>query len=71
MKSGQLIKYNMRNSFFGKSCTKCDGETILRSFLKKSKFGVDVGNLHVVHPASTGKIHYRETNANIRTTETT
>ena len=37
MKLGQLIKYNMRNTFVEKSYTKCGGETILRPFSKKSK----------------------------------
>ena len=26
MKSGQLIEYNIKNTFLGKSYTKCDGE---------------------------------------------
>ena len=30
MKFGQLIKHNMKNIFFEKSCTKCGGETIVR-----------------------------------------
>ena len=36
MKFGQLIGYSMRNIFFEKSYAKCDGETILRPFSKKS-----------------------------------
>ena len=37
MKFGQLIEYNMRNTFVEKSYTKYGGETIPRSFSKKSK----------------------------------
>ena len=37
MKIGQLIKYNMRNTFLEKSYIECCGETIPRPF-KKSKF---------------------------------
>ena len=37
MKLGQLIKYNMRNTFVEKSYTKYDRETISRPFSKKSK----------------------------------
>ena len=36
MKIGQLIKYNMRNTFLEKSYVECCGETIPRPF-KKSK----------------------------------
>ena len=36
MKFGQLIEYNMGNTFPGKSCTKYGGETN-RPFSKKSK----------------------------------
>ena len=32
MKYGQLIEYNMRNTFFEKSYTKCGGETTTRHF---------------------------------------
>ena len=35
MKFGQLTDYNMRHTFFEKSYTKCDGETIPRPFSKK------------------------------------
>ena len=35
MKSGQLIKYNMKNVFREKSYTKFDIETIPRTFFKK------------------------------------
>ena len=34
MKFGQLIEYNMRDIFLEESYTKCDGETIPRSFSK-------------------------------------
>ena len=34
MISGQLTERNMRNDFFDKSYTKCDGDTIPRPFLK-------------------------------------
>ena len=37
MKLGQLIEYNMRNTFLEKPCTKCGGETINKPFSKKSK----------------------------------
>ena len=41
MKFGQLIKYNMRNSFLKKSYQKCYGEAIPRPFSrKKSKFRI-------------------------------
>ena len=42
MKFGQLIEYNLRNVFLGKLYTKCGGETIPRSFLKKSKFSISL-----------------------------
>ena len=32
MKFGQLIEYNMKNILLEKSYTKCDRETILRTF---------------------------------------
>ena len=35
MKFDQLIEYNMKNIFLGKSYTKCGGETIPRPFSKK------------------------------------
>ena len=35
IKFGQLIEYNMRNTFIQKSYTKCGGETILGPFSKK------------------------------------
>ena len=37
MKFGKLIENNMRNTFVEKSYTKCSGETIPRSFSKKSE----------------------------------
>ena len=40
MKFGQLIEYCVRNIFLEKSYTKYDGETISRSFSKKSKLGI-------------------------------
>ena len=39
MKFGQLIEYNMRNTFVGKSYTKCI-ETIPRPLSKKSKLNI-------------------------------
>ena len=40
MKFGQLIEYSMRSIFLEKSYTKCDGETIPKSFSKKSKLRI-------------------------------
>ena len=37
MKLGQLIEYNMRNIFLGKSCIKCGGKAIPRLSFKKLK----------------------------------
>ena len=37
IKFGQLIEYNIRNIFLEKSYTKYSGETVPRSFSKKSK----------------------------------
>ena len=37
MKFGQLIKYNMRNTFLEKSCTKYYGGTSPGPFSEKSK----------------------------------
>ena len=42
MKFGQLIEYKLRNIFLEKSYTKCDRETILRSFFKKSKLSISL-----------------------------
>ena len=43
MKFGQLIEHNMRNIFVEKSYTKCGGETTPRSFSKKSKLSISLG----------------------------
>ena len=40
MKHGQLIDYNLRNIFLEKSHTKCDRETIDRSFSKKPNLSI-------------------------------
>ena len=40
MKSGLLIKYNMRNVFLEKSYAKCGGEASPRTFYKKSKLSI-------------------------------
>ena len=42
MKFGQLIKYNMRNIFLGKSYAKCGGETSTRPFSEKSKLRISL-----------------------------
>ena len=42
MKFGQLIEYNMKNSFLEKSYTKCGEETIPRPFSKKSKLSISL-----------------------------
>ena len=42
MKFGQLMKYNMRNIFFEKWCTKCGEETIPIPFSKKSKLSISL-----------------------------
>ena len=42
IKLRQLMYYNMRNIFLEKSYTKCGGETILRSFSKKSKLSISL-----------------------------
>ena len=42
MKFGQLIQYNMRNIFIGKSYTKCGRETIPRSLSKKIKLSISL-----------------------------
>ena len=36
IKFGPLIEHNMRNIFLEKSCTKCDRNSIIRPFSKKS-----------------------------------
>ena len=43
MKFGQLIEYDMRNTFLKKSYGKCTGETIPRSFSKKPKLSIFLG----------------------------
>ena len=42
MKFGQLIQYSMKNIFFGKSYTKCGGDTIHRPFSQKSKLSISL-----------------------------
>ena len=42
MKSGQLIKYNTRNIFLEKICTKFCGATIPRPFPKISKSSISL-----------------------------
>ena len=42
MKFGQLIEHNMRNIFLEKSYTKYRGETIPRSYSKKSKLSISL-----------------------------
>ena len=39
---GQLIKYNMRNSFLEKSYTKYGGGAIPRAFYKKQELSIDL-----------------------------
>ena len=45
MKFGQLIKHNMRNIFLEKSNIKFGGETISRTFSKKSKLSISLDQL--------------------------
>ena len=42
IKVGQLIEYNIRNSFLEKSYTKYGGWTIPRPFPKKSKLSISL-----------------------------
>ena len=42
MKFGQLVEYNMINFVVEKSYTKCGGETIHRSFSKKSILSISL-----------------------------
>ena len=42
IKFGQLIEYNMRNTFVEKSYTKSAGETIPRPLSKLSKLSISV-----------------------------
>ena len=45
MKFGQLIEYNMRNTFLKKSYAKYGGETIPRPFSKKKKIEYISGSI--------------------------
>ena len=42
MKFGQLIEYDMRNTFPEKSYAKCGGETIPRPFSKQPKLSISL-----------------------------
>ena len=42
IKFGQLIEYDMRNTFLEKSHTKCGGETIPTPFSKISKLSISL-----------------------------
>ena len=42
VKFGQLIEYNTRKHFLEKSYAKCGGNTIPRSFSKKSKLSISL-----------------------------
>ena len=42
IKFGQLMEYNMTNTFLEKSYTKCGEETVPRSFSIKSKLGISL-----------------------------
>ena len=42
MTFGQLIQHNMKYVFFEKSYTKCDGDTIPKSFSRKSKLSISL-----------------------------
>ena len=42
MKFGQLLEYNMTNTFLKKSSTKYGGETIPRPFSKQSNFSLSL-----------------------------
>ena len=42
MTFGQLIQRNMKYVFFEKSYTKCDGDTIPKSFSRKSKLSISL-----------------------------
>ena len=42
MNLGQLIEYNIRNSFLEKSHTKCGGKTSSRLFSNKSKLNISL-----------------------------
>ena len=43
MKFGQLIQYDMRNTFLEKTDAKCCGETTRRPFPKKPKLSIFLG----------------------------
>ena len=45
MKFGQLIEYNMRNSFLEKPYIKCVGETSSRTFAGKLKLSLSLDQL--------------------------
>ena len=45
MKFGQLIEYNMRNTYLEKSYTKYGRETIPRPFSEKSKLSISLDQL--------------------------
>ena len=47
MKFGQSSEYIMRNIFLEKLYTKCDGETIPRSFVEKSELSVWSASLNL------------------------
>ena len=42
MKFGRLIEYNLRNTFFENSYTKCGGEIITRPLFKNSKLSISL-----------------------------
>ena len=42
MKFGQLIECNIRNILFGKSFTKCSGETSFQHFSEKLKMSISL-----------------------------
>ena len=48
IKFGQLTRYNMRDNFIEKSYAKYGGETIPRSFSKKSKLSISLDQLSKV-----------------------
>ena len=52
MKFGQLIECNMRNLFLEKSCTKYGREAIPRTFPKKSKLSISLGQQSVYFTVS-------------------
>ena len=49
IKFGQLIEYNMRNSFVEKSYTKCGGESIPRFLFEKSKLSISLDQLFLLY----------------------